>query len=77
MKNDRPKGITEQEFMANEARRLTELANLIKLSREGAREIAAACRLDKRTVQRAMKGLPLKSDATERITFYIKQKLQI
>lgn len=68
--------ITENDFMRNEARRLTELANLIRLSGETPREIAEACRLDKRTVQRALKRLPLKSDATERIQFYLKIRLQ-
>ena len=68
--------IPETEFIQNEARRLTELANLIRLSGETPREIAKACRLDKRTVQRAMKRLPMKSDATERIQYYLKIRLQ-
>lgn len=68
--------ITENDFMRNEARRLTELANLIRLSGETSKEIAEACRLDKRTVQRALKRLPLKSDATERIQYYLKIRLQ-
>ena len=63
--------ITELEFLQNEERRLTELSNLIRLSGESPRQIAQACRLDKRTVIRAMKRLPLKSDATERIRYYI------
>lgn len=67
--------IPETEFMRNETRRLTELANLIRISGETPRQIADACRLDKRTVQRALKALPLKSDATERITYYLKVRL--
>lgn len=68
--------ITELEFLQNEERRLTELSNLIRLSGESPRQIAQACRLDKRTVIRAMKRLPLKSDATERIRYYITQTLR-
>ena len=68
--------ISEVEFMRNETRRLTELANLIRISGASAKEIADACRLDKRTVQRALKAQPLKSDATERITYYLKIRLQ-
>lgn len=70
------KMISEIEFLQNEERRLTELANLIRLSGESPRQIAQACRLDKRTVIRAMKRLPLKSDATERIRYYITQTLR-
>lgn len=68
--------ISESEFMANEDRRLKELSGLIRLTGMPAAAIARDCNLDRRTVQRAMEGLPLKSDATERIKFYIKKFLQ-
>lgn len=65
--------LTEADFVRNEERRLKELAGMIRLSGKSAAEIAAACNLDKRTVQRAMRAEPLKSDAQARIEYYIKQ----
>lgn len=57
--------------MENERQRLQELA--ARITRSGLRplEIARACRLDKRTVQRALRCEPLKSDATARIGLYL------
>lgn len=68
--------ITETEFMNNETRRLQELAGLIRLTGQSPEQIAEACHLDKRTVKRALAAQPLKSDATERIHYYIKKLLQ-
>ena len=67
--------IKETEFMANEDRRLQQLANLIQFCGKTPLEIANACGLDKRTVLRALKSLPLKSDAQARIEYYIREKL--
>jgi len=66
---------TEDEFRANEAQRLSELAGLIRVCGKTPKEIAEACNLDKRTVLRAMQAFPLKSDAQARIEYYIKQVL--
>lgn len=68
-------GVREAEFMANEHRRLQQLADLIRTSGKTPLEIATACGLDKRTVLRALKARPLKSDAQARIEFYLKEKL--
>lgn len=68
--------LTEDDFVANEARRLRELAGLIRVCGRTPLQIARDCNLDKRTVQRAMRGEPLKSDAQARIEFYIKNTLQ-
>ncbi len=67
--------VKEVEFMANESRRLQQLADLIRTSGKTPLEIATACGLDKRTVLRALKARPLKSDAQARIEFYLKEKL--
>ena len=61
--------------MQNETRRLKELAGMIKLCGKTPAEIARACRLDKRTVERALRAEPLKSDAQARIEYYIKVTL--
>lgn len=71
--NTHTSNLTEADFVRNEERRLKELAGMIRLSGRTAAEIASACNLDKRTVQRAMRAEPLKSDAQARIEFYIKQ----
>lgn len=67
--------VREVEFMANEGRRLQQLADLIRSTGKTPLEIANACGLDKRTVLRALKARPLKSDAQARIEYYIKEKL--
>lgn len=64
---------TEDEFRANEIRRLKELAGLIRASGKSAKAIAEACNLDKRTVLRALRVEPLKSDAQARIELYVRQ----
>lgn len=63
--------ITEEDFRANERRRLLEFAGRIRLCGKPPAEIAQACNLDVRTVQRALRAEPLKSDAQARIEFYI------
>lgn len=68
--------ITEADFRANEAKRLTELAGMIRLCGKTPKEIADACNIDKRTVLRALRAAPLKSDAQARIEYYIKITLQ-
>lgn len=68
--------ISENDFRANEASRLAELAGMIRLCGKTPKEIAAACNLDKRTVLRALRAEPLKSDAQARIEYYIKITLQ-
>ncbi len=65
--------LTEEEFRANETRRLRELAGLIRASGKSAKVIAEACNLDKRTVLRALRAEPLKSDAQARIELYVRQ----
>ena len=67
--------ITENDFRINEQRRLKELAGLIRVCGIPSAEIALGCKLDKRTVLRALKGLPLKSDAQARIEYYSKQHM--
>lgn len=67
---------TENDFRANEAKRLAELAGMIRLCGKTPKEIADACNLDKRTVLRALRAEPLKSDAQARIEYYIKITLQ-
>ena len=67
--------ITEADFMRNESQRLRALAGLIKHCGKTPSEIAAACNLDRRTVQRALRAEPLKSDAQARIEYYIRQTL--
>lgn len=69
------KVLTEEDFRANEARRLRELAGLIRASGKSAKEIADACNLDKRTVLRALRAEPLKSDAQARIELYVRQAI--
>lgn len=64
--------ITEEEFRENEARRLAELAGLIRATGCTPLEIARACRLDKRTIIRARQAMPVKSDAQARIEFCLK-----
>lgn len=70
--HDEPQQLTESVFMANEQRRLQELAARIRATGETPLEISRACGLDKRTVIRALKCRPLKSDAQARIEYYIK-----
>ena len=67
--------VKETEFMANEGRRLKQLADMIRGCGRTPLEIAVACGLDKRTVLRALKARPLKSDAQARIEYYIIEKL--
>jgi len=67
--------VREVEFAANEGRRLQQLADMIRNCGKTPLEIAVACGLDKRTVLRALKACPLKSDAQARIEYYIKEKL--
>lgn len=67
--------VKETEFMANEDRRLQQLADMIRGCGKTPLEIAVACGLDKRTVLRALKARPLKSDAQARIEYYIREKL--
>lgn len=64
--------LTEDDFRANETLRLRELSSRIKACGKTALEISRACRMDKRTVQRAIKCLPVKSDAQARIELYIR-----
>jgi len=64
--------ISEDAFRANEDRRLKELAGLIRLCGRTPLQIAQDCNLDKRTVQRALRAEPLKSDATARLEYYVK-----
>lgn len=66
------KVLREEDFRANETRRLREFAGLIRASGRSPKEIAEACRLDVRTVQRALRSEPLKSDAQARIEFYVR-----
>ena len=66
---------TEDDFRANEDWRLRELAGLIRVCGKTPAEIALACNLDRRTVQRALRAEPLKSDAQARIEYYIRQQL--
>lgn len=68
--------LKETDFMANEVLRLKEFASLIRVCGKTPSEIAKACNLDVRTVQRALKGKPLKSDAQARVQLYIKKVLQ-
>ena len=68
---------TEADFQANEVRRLKEFAGMIRLSGQTPAEIARACNLDVRTVQRALRAEPLKSDAQARIEYYVRQQLII
>lgn len=65
--------ISEAEFVTNEDRRLKEFAGLIRCCGQTPGAIALGCRLDKRTVLRALDAKPIKSDAEARIQFYIKQ----
>ncbi len=65
--------VREAEFVANERARLQQLAALIRSSGKTPLEIGRACGLDKRTVIRALKAKPLKSDAQARIEFYLKK----
>ena len=67
---------TESDFTNNESRRLRRLAGLIRLSGLSPLTIARACNLDKRTVQRALKGLPLKSDAEARIEYFMERIIE-
>ena len=67
--------LTENDFMANETRRLKKLAGLIRLCGRTPVEIAKACNLDRRTVYRALRAEPLRSDAQARIEFYIQQAI--
>lgn len=67
--------ICEKDYRENEQRRLTRLANMIRLSGRSAYEIGKATNLDKRTVQRALRGEPLKSDAQARIEYYLDNML--
>jgi hypothetical protein len=68
--------IPEQDFQANEKRRLRELAGLLLLCGESPLQISRGCGLDKRTVIRAREGKPIRSDAQARIEFYLKTLLQ-
>lgn len=72
MGNTHTRLLTEDDFRANETRRLQELAGLIRATGQTARQIADECHLDKRTVLRALRAEPLKSDATARLEFYAK-----
>lgn len=67
--------VREADFVANEISRLQQLASLIRSSGKTPLEIGRACGLDKRTVIRALKAMPLKSDAQARIEFYLKNLL--
>lgn len=75
MNDSNTQHISESDFMQNEVRRLKELAGMIKLCGKTPAEIAQACNLDKRTVERALRAEPLKSDAQARIEYYIKVTL--
>jgi hypothetical protein len=61
--------ITEDDFRANETRRLMEFAGRIRLCRRTPAQIATDCNLDVRTVLRALRAEPLKSDAQARIEY--------
>ena len=63
--------MTEADYRRNEERRLRRLAGLIRASRLSPAEIGRATNLDKRTVQRALRGEPLKSDAQARIEYFL------
>ena len=67
--------LTEADFMANEASRLRSFAGMIKLCGKTPAQIATACNLDKRTVRRALRGEPVKSDAQARIELFIQRTI--
>lgn len=67
--------LTESDFAANESRRLRRLADQLAATRLDARHIGSETHLDFRTVQRAMRGEPIKSDAQARLEYWLYNRI--
>lgn len=62
---------SEKDYTHNEGRRLRRLASLIRATGLSPLDIGRATNLDKRTIQRALRCEPLKSDAQARIEYFL------
>lgn len=67
--------LTERDFTTNEARRLQRLAQQLAATGLDARRIGSETYLDFRTVQRAMRGEPVKSDAQARLEYWLYNRI--